>query len=216
MRGCLSPTQAEFFHRVVSGSRTPAHIGGDPKPTAVIVAVDGALLDRPPARSPHRLGRNSATALPAPDSRMLKLIKLERARGHKVFILTSASERFRANLHAWLRRLGLESDGILMRADGEQCPDPQLKTAMAAAVTMAAPAILANSHITDRWNLSPANRHAILETGTRTLYLGEDSELAALVAAARKTARALNAALNLDLGTEAERLLRAEITSCLR
>lgn len=81
---------------------------------------------------------------------------------------------------------------------------------------MSAPAILANAHASDRWNLTPANGHSILQTGTDTLYLGEDPELAALVAAAPKMARALSAALNLDLGTEAERLLRAEITSCLR
>lgn len=81
---------------------------------------------------------------------------------------------------------------------------------------MAAPAILANSHTADRWAISPANGHAILETGSASLDLGTDVELAALVAAAPKMARALNAALNLDLGTDAERLLRAEITSCLR
>ncbi|QOD05924.1 hypothetical protein [Pseudarthrobacter sp. BIM B-2242] len=91
----------------------------DLKPTAVLVTVDAALL---------------APAPPEPDTPMLKLIRLERTLGHKVFILTSLPERFRAVLYAWLRRLGLESDGILMRADGEHCPDAQLKTAMAAAV----------------------------------------------------------------------------------
>lgn len=112
-----------------------AHMGVmDPKPTAVIVAVDGALLDQSPARGARRRNRAAVPALPAPDSRMLKLIRLERALGHKVFILTSVPERFRTGLHSWLRRLGLDNDGILMRADGEQCPDPQLKTAMAAAV----------------------------------------------------------------------------------
>lgn len=83
-------------------------------------------------------------------------------------------------------------------------------------MTMAAPAILTNSHTADRWNLTPANGHAILETGTGTIDLGEDAELAALVTAAPKLARALSAALNLDLGAEAERLLRVEINSCLR
>lgn len=91
----------------------------DLKPTAVLVTVDAALL---------------APVLPEPDNRMLKLIRLERALGHKVFLLTSLPERFRAGLCACLRRLGLETDGILMRADGEQCPDTQLKTAMATAV----------------------------------------------------------------------------------
>ncbi|MET4146197.1 hypothetical protein [Arthrobacter sp. UYCo732] len=40
--------------------------------------------------------------------------------------------------------------------------------------------------------------------------------LADSVTAAPKLARALSAALNLDLGAEAERLLRPEINSCLR
>lgn len=104
----------------------------DPRPTAVIVAVDGALPVGSALREPRR--RHGRQPVPAPDSRVLKLIRLERALGHKVFILTSAPERFRSGLRAWLRRLGLESDGILMRADGEGCPDATLKTAMAAAV----------------------------------------------------------------------------------
>lgn len=103
----------------------------DLKPTAVLVTVDAALLDEAPA---GRHWRTSDPVLPEPDTRVLKLIRLERALGHKVFILTSVPERFRAGLYAWLRRLGLETDGILMRADGEQCPDAQLKTAMTAAV----------------------------------------------------------------------------------
>lgn len=106
----------------------------DPKPTAVIVAVDGALMDRSPARRLlPRHGRRSP-APSAPDRRMLQLIRLERALGHKVFILTSAPERFRAGMQAWMRRFGLEPDGVLMRADGEQCADTELKTAMASAV----------------------------------------------------------------------------------
>jgi hypothetical protein len=81
---------------------------------------------------------------------------------------------------------------------------------------MTSTAILTNVHTTDRWALTPENGHALLQTGTDTLDLGTDAELAALVAAAPKMARALSAVLNLDLGTEAERLLRTEINSCLR
>ncbi len=81
---------------------------------------------------------------------------------------------------------------------------------------MTAPAILTNTHAADRWALTPDNGHALLQTGTDTLDLGTDAELAALVAAAPKMARALSAVLNLDLGTEAERLLRTEINANLR
>lgn len=71
---------------------------------------------------------------------------------------------------------------------------------------MAAAAVLANPHTTDHW--SPADLGG--------LDLAGDPELAELVAAAPQMARALNAVLNLDLGQDAERLVRAEIRSVLR
>jgi hypothetical protein len=66
---------------------------------------------------------------------------------------------------------------------------------------MAAPAVLANRHSTDRWTASSLGE----------LDLGVDQELAEFVAAAPRMARALNAILSLDLGHDAERLVRAEI-----
>lgn len=117
----------------------------DPRPTAVIVAVDGTLLDDSAIR--HLLaGHHPAYTSPAadeyvalsllapPDPRMLQLVLLEQALGHKVFILTSRPDRYRAGLEIWLARQGLDTDGILMRAEGEDRPDADLKTAMAAAV----------------------------------------------------------------------------------
>jgi hypothetical protein len=69
---------------------------------------------------------------------------------------------------------------------------------------MAAPAVLANPHTADRW--SPADLDSL------DLH---DEEIAQFVAAAPKMARALNAILGLDLGHDAERLVRAEIRSAL-
>lgn len=70
---------------------------------------------------------------------------------------------------------------------------------------MAAPAVLTNPHATDHW--SPADVDAF--------DLG-DKDLAEFVAAAPSMARALNAILTLDLGQDAERLVRAEIRHALR
>lgn len=83
---------------------------------------------------------------------------------------------------------------------------------------MYAPAVLASTHTADRWSVTPADGHAVLNTGpgSAALDFGTDTELADFVAAAPKMARALSAVLNLDLGTEAERLLRTEINACLR
>lgn len=83
---------------------------------------------------------------------------------------------------------------------------------------MNAPAVLASTHTSDRWSVHPDGGHALLSTGPGSpeLDFGADSELADFVAAAPKMARALRAVLNLDLGTEAERLLRSEINACLR
>lgn len=66
---------------------------------------------------------------------------------------------------------------------------------------MAAPAVLTNPHSTDRWTPSSLDG----------LDLEADKELAEFVAAAPRMARALNAILSLDLGHDAERLVRAEI-----
>ena len=70
---------------------------------------------------------------------------------------------------------------------------------------MAAPAVLTNPHSTDRWTASNLGE----------LDFGADQELADFVAAAPSMARALNAILSLDLGHDAERLVRAEIRSAL-
>ena len=70
---------------------------------------------------------------------------------------------------------------------------------------MSAPSVLASPHSTDRWTPSSLD----------TLDLGGDQELAEFVAAAPRMARALNAILSLDLGHDAERLVRAEIRHAL-
>lgn len=81
---------------------------------------------------------------------------------------------------------------------------------------MATAAVLASPHTADRWALTPGTGHMLVNTGSDTLDFGTDTELAAFVAAAPKMARALLAVLNLDLGVEAERALRTEITANLR
>jgi hypothetical protein len=67
-------------------------------------------------------------------------------------------------------------------------------------------AVLANRHVSDR--LTPP------EMGF--LDLAGDPELAELLAAAPKLARALNAILNLDLEEDARRLIVQEIRDALR
>lgn len=69
---------------------------------------------------------------------------------------------------------------------------------------MAAPAVLTNPHTADRWTPSDVD----------SLDLS-DHELAEFLAAAPKMARALNAILGLDLGHDAERLVRAEVRQAL-
>lgn len=80
---------------------------------------------------------------------------------------------------------------------------------------MTAQAVLTSTHATDRWAVSP-DGHTLTGAGSPALDAGTDTELAAFVAAAPKMARALKAVLNLDLGIEAERRLRAEIETVLR
>lgn len=70
---------------------------------------------------------------------------------------------------------------------------------------MAAPAVLTSPHTADRWTPS----------GLGNMDLSADPELAEFVAAAPRMARALNAILSLDLGHDAERLVRVEIRSAL-
>ncbi|ACL41983.1 hypothetical protein Achl_4032 (plasmid) [Pseudarthrobacter chlorophenolicus A6] len=70
---------------------------------------------------------------------------------------------------------------------------------------MAAPAVLANPHASERWSTPDLS----------SLDLAGDPELAEFVAAAPKMARALNAILRLDLDQEAERLIRSEIRAAL-
>lgn len=69
---------------------------------------------------------------------------------------------------------------------------------------MAAPAVLTNPNAAERW--SP--------TEMDSLNL-DDKELAEFVAAAPAMARAINAILGLDLGHDAERLVRAEVRHAL-
>ncbi|HEY1154729.1 MAG TPA: hypothetical protein VGE95_00305 [Arthrobacter sp.] len=66
--------------------------------------------------------------------------------------------------------------------------------------------VLANPHILDR--LTPPQ--------LASLDLSGDSELAKLLAAAPKMARALNASLNLDLDDDARRLIAREVRETLR
>lgn len=70
---------------------------------------------------------------------------------------------------------------------------------------MAAPTVLTNPHVTDRWSAPDLIALGLTDTG-----------LAEFLAAAPKMARALNAIQNLDLGQEAERLVRTEIRDALR
>lgn len=65
---------------------------------------------------------------------------------------------------------------------------------------MVAPAILTNPNVAGCWTLSDLKELDLT-----------DSEVAEFVAAAPRMARALRAILNLDLGLEAERLVRAEV-----
>ncbi|MHA7241320.1 hypothetical protein [Arthrobacter sp. TMS1-12-1] len=65
---------------------------------------------------------------------------------------------------------------------------------------MTAPAILTNTNATYHWTPSELNELDLTDT-----------EVAEFVAAAPKMARALKAILNLDLGQEAERLVRIEV-----
>lgn len=114
----------------------------DPKPTAVIVAVDGTLLDdsairyilaghHPAYTSPNADYYAARSLLAPPDARMVQMVLLERALGHKVFIFTSRPDRYRAGLEIWQARHGIDADGLLMRAEGDDRPDAELKTAMA-------------------------------------------------------------------------------------
>jgi L-asparaginase II len=71
-----------------------------------------------------------------------------------------------------------------------------------------APQILANPHTSGRWS---ADADAVVDGDGHQVLNAADPDLAAFLAAAPKMARALTAVLNLDLGSEAERLVRAEI-----
>jgi hypothetical protein len=70
---------------------------------------------------------------------------------------------------------------------------------------MAAPSVLASPHSNECWTPSSLDE----------LDLGGDKDLAEFVAAAPRMARALNAILSLDLGHDAERLVRSEIRHAL-
>ncbi|MET4144217.1 hypothetical protein [Arthrobacter sp. UYCo732] len=69
---------------------------------------------------------------------------------------------------------------------------------------MAAPAVLTNPNATEHWTTSDLDELDLT-----------DKELAEFVAAAPKMARALKAILTLDLGHDAERLVRAEVRQAL-
>jgi hypothetical protein len=71
-----------------------------------------------------------------------------------------------------------------------------------------APQILTNPHTSGRWSADAA---AVIDRDGQRVFDAADPELAAFLAAAPQMARALNAVLNLDLGSDAERLVRAEI-----
>ena len=71
-----------------------------------------------------------------------------------------------------------------------------------------APHILTNPHTSGRWS---AGTDAVIDRDGQQVLNVTDPELADFLAAAPKMARALSAVLNLDLGSEAERLVRAEI-----
>ena len=68
--------------------------------------------------------------------------------------------------------------------------------------------VLASPHCNDRWTVDTVRSMA-----TR---LESDPELAEFVATSPDMARALKAVLNLDLGEDAERRVRAEINAVLR
>lgn len=70
---------------------------------------------------------------------------------------------------------------------------------------MAGLAVLTNPHTSDRLSASDLISRD----------LASDPELAELLAAAPKMARALNAILRLDLETDVERLVRSEILAAL-
>ena len=68
--------------------------------------------------------------------------------------------------------------------------------------------VLANRHCNDRWTTDTVRSMAP--------RLQSDPELTEFVATAPDMARALKAVLNLDLGEDAERRVRAEINAVLR
>ena len=68
--------------------------------------------------------------------------------------------------------------------------------------------VLTNRHCNDRWTADTVRSMAP--------RLDSDAELADFVSAAPDMARALKAVLNLDLGEDAERRVRAEIHAVLR
>ncbi|WP_262103518.1 hypothetical protein [Arthrobacter sp. Marseille-P9274] len=68
--------------------------------------------------------------------------------------------------------------------------------------------VLASRHCNDRWTADTVRSMAP--------RLQSDPELAEFVATAPDMARALKAVLNLDLGEDAERRVRAEINAVLR
>lgn len=120
-------------------------MGHMPRPSLVIFALDGALLDdsafrhltagHHPASASPRAGAYIAESLVAPAvQRTLQLARLEQALGHRIAILTSRPAMYRTATELWLNRHRLVPEVLLMRADGEYCPDADLKSAMAEAL----------------------------------------------------------------------------------
>lgn len=103
--------------------------------TGVIVDVDGTLCDVSGVR--HYVSgehgyrnfdafhRASALCPPVPDT--LTWVEARRAEGHLVFVVTARRQRWEYLTRVWLRKWDISYENLLMRADGDDRVDVDVK-----------------------------------------------------------------------------------------
>lgn len=106
-----------------------------PKPDAIIVDMDGTLVDVRGIRHYVRPGRqfrdfdrfHKASLFSPPNHDVLRRVFEEREAGRAVFVVTARRDRYERLTRDWLAKHDVEFDELLMRRDNDQRYDVDVK-----------------------------------------------------------------------------------------
>lgn len=100
------------------------YIPDETLPKAVLVDIDGTLMNISPERGPFEWAK---VLLDTPNIPVVNTVKALKAQGYKIVIMSGRESIAQADTMLSLEDAGVEFDGFFMRAAGDMRPDWQIK-----------------------------------------------------------------------------------------